>query len=168
MGAVIGSRAGERQASPEMKVTAVPGKVMTAAAVIAVAVKAARWPFAVFVVPAGVSGLAGRGDLPRGPATVTTTGWTPGPPGPRSGSSRARDRRSPRRHAACHQAGRRAPAPGPGRALNPSYPAGPSARRGRVLVSLTGTLTLESLPGAVIPASRRGQQLLRVVTGDLG
>ena len=37
--------------------------------------------------------------------------------------------------------------------------------RGRVLISLTGTLTLESLPGAVISAIRRGQQLLRVVTG---
>jgi hypothetical protein len=57
-----------------MKVTALPGKVMTAAAVIAVAVKATLWPFAVFVVPAGVSGLAGRGDLPRGPAMFTTDG----------------------------------------------------------------------------------------------
>jgi len=61
--AVIGSRADERQTSLEMKVTALPGKVITAAAVvaflIAVAVKATLWPFAVFVVPAGVSGLAG-------------------------------------------------------------------------------------------------------------
>ena len=40
--------------------------------------------------------------------------------------------------------------------------------RGRVLISLTGTLTLESLPGAVISAIRRGQQLLRVVTGHQG
>ena len=60
---MIGSRADERQTSLEMKVTALPGKVMTAAAVvaflIAVAVKATLWPFAVFVVPAGVSGLAG-------------------------------------------------------------------------------------------------------------
>ena len=40
--------------------------------------------------------------------------------------------------------------------------------RGRVLISLTGTLTLESLPGAVISAIRRGQQLLRVVTGHPG
>jgi len=63
VGAVIGSCADERQTSPEMKVTPLPGKVMTAAAVvaflIAVAVKATFWPFAVFVVPAGVSGLAG-------------------------------------------------------------------------------------------------------------
>ncbi len=44
-----------------MKVTALPGKVMTAAVafLIAVAVKAAFWPFAVVVVPAGsVSGPA--------------------------------------------------------------------------------------------------------------
>ena len=39
--------------------------------------------------------------------------------------------------------------------------------RGRVLVSLTGTLTLESLLGAMISAIRRGQQLLRVVIGHL-
>jgi hypothetical protein len=78
VGAVIGSRAGERQTSLEMKVTALPGKVMTAAAVIAVAVKATLWPFAVFAVPAGVSGLAGRGDLPRGPAMFTTDGMDAG------------------------------------------------------------------------------------------
>jgi hypothetical protein len=36
------------------------------------------------------------------------------------------------------------------------------------LVCLTGTLTLEGLLGAVISATRRGQQLLRVVTGHLG
>jgi hypothetical protein len=63
VGAVIGSRADERQASLEMKVTALQGKVMTAAAVvaflIAVAVKAAIWPFAVFVALAGLSGFAG-------------------------------------------------------------------------------------------------------------
>jgi hypothetical protein len=41
------------------------------------------------------------------------------------------------------------------------------ARRSRVAVSLTGTLTLESLLGAVISAIRRGQKLLRVVTGHL-
>jgi len=59
---VIGSRADERQTSLEVKVTALPGKVMTAAVVaflIAVATKATFWPSAVFVVPAGVSGLAG-------------------------------------------------------------------------------------------------------------
>jgi hypothetical protein len=63
VGAVIGSRADERQASLEMKVTALQGKVMTAAAavafLIAVAVKATIWPFVIFVVLAGVSGLAG-------------------------------------------------------------------------------------------------------------
>ena len=63
VGAVIGSRANERQASLEMKVTALQGKVMTAGAVvaflIAVAVKATLWPFAVFVVLAGLSELAG-------------------------------------------------------------------------------------------------------------
>jgi hypothetical protein len=36
------------------------------------------------------------------------------------------------------------------------------------LVSLTATLTLEGLLGAVISATRRGLQLLRVVTGHLG
>jgi hypothetical protein len=36
------------------------------------------------------------------------------------------------------------------------------------LVCLTGTLTLEGLLGAVISATRRGQQFLRVVTGHLG
>jgi len=48
-----------------------------------------------------------------------------------------------------------------------SCSAEPSARRGRVLVSLTGTLTLEGLLGAVISATRRGLHLLRVVTGHL-
>ncbi len=49
-----------------------------------------------------------------------------------------------------------------------SRTSGPDRESGRVLVSLTGTLTLESLPGAVISAIRRGQQLLRVVIGHLG
>ena len=61
-----------------------------------------------------------------------------------------------------------APQPGIRCRFNTSCPAFPSARRGRVLASLTGTLTLESLLGAVISAIRRGQQLLRVVTGHLG
>jgi len=43
----------------------------------------------------------------------------------------------------------------------------PGPGRGRVLVSLTGTLTLESLLGAMISAIRRGQQLLPVVIGHL-
>jgi hypothetical protein len=42
------------------------------------------------------------------------------------------------------------------------------ARRSRILVSLTGTLTPESLLSAVISAIRRGQQLLRIVIGHLG
>ena len=49
--------------------TALTGKVMTAAAIaflIAVAAKAAFWPFAVFVVPAGsVSSLAGYVIYPQ-------------------------------------------------------------------------------------------------------
>jgi hypothetical protein len=36
------------------------------------------------------------------------------------------------------------------------------------LVSLTGALPLEGLLGAVISATRRGQQCFRVVTGHLG
>jgi hypothetical protein len=72
VGAVIGHRADERQASLEMKVTALQGKVMTGAAVVAflvaTVVRAVVWPFALFVVLAGLSGLAGwviyreRGD----------------------------------------------------------------------------------------------------------
>jgi hypothetical protein len=37
-----------------------------------------------------------------------------------------------------------------------------------VLVSQTGTLTLEGQLGAVTSATRRGLHLLRVVTGHLG
>jgi hypothetical protein len=63
LGAVIGSRADERQASLEMKVTALQGKVMTAAAsiafLIAVIVNGTIWPFAIFVALAGISGFAG-------------------------------------------------------------------------------------------------------------
>jgi hypothetical protein len=61
-----------------------------------------------------------------------------------------------------------APQPGIRCRFHASCPAWLSARRGRVLVSLNGTLTLESLLGAVISAIRRGQQLLRVVIGHLG
>ena len=68
--------------------------------------------------------------------------------------------------------GNRRAASGRGRYLVPSAtcaePVSRLARRSRVLVSLTGTLTLESLLGAVISAIRRGQQLLRVVIGHLG
>jgi hypothetical protein len=61
LGAVIGSRADERQASLQMKVTALQGKVMILAAAVAflIAVKATVWPFALAVAVAGVSGLAG-------------------------------------------------------------------------------------------------------------
>jgi hypothetical protein len=77
-GAIIGSRADERQASLQMKVTALQGKVMTAAAAITYLVvvlgkstfwpKVTVWPFAIPVILAGLSGLAGwaiyreRGD----------------------------------------------------------------------------------------------------------
>ena len=69
MGAVIGSRPDERQASLQMKVTALQGKVMTGAAVIAYLVvvlgkatfwpKITVWPFAIPLVLAGLTGLAG-------------------------------------------------------------------------------------------------------------
>ena len=78
MGAIIGSRPDERQASLQMKVTALQGKVMAGAAgpifMVAVLGKAAWWPkldvwpFAIPLVLAGLSGLAGwviyreRGD----------------------------------------------------------------------------------------------------------
>lgn len=63
-GALIGSRADERQASLQMKVNAFQGNVMTLAApaafLIAIALKAKPlWPFALFVVVAGLSGLVG-------------------------------------------------------------------------------------------------------------
>ena len=80
-----------------MKVTALPGKVMTAAAVvaflIAAAVKATFWPFAVFV-PAGVSGLAGWA-IYRQDGNGHDDGMDAGHAQSRSASSRARDRRSP-------------------------------------------------------------------------
>jgi len=69
MGAIIGSRPDERQASMQMKVTALQGKVMAGAAgpifMIAVLRKAAFWPkldvwpFAIPLVLASLSGLAG-------------------------------------------------------------------------------------------------------------
>jgi hypothetical protein len=78
MGAIIGSRPDERQASLQMTVTALQGKVMAGAAgpifMIVVLGKAAWWPkldvwpFAIPLVLAGVSGLVGwviyreRGD----------------------------------------------------------------------------------------------------------
>jgi hypothetical protein len=75
LGAVIGSRADERQASLQMKVTALQGKVMILAAaaafLIAIAVKATVWPFALLVAVAGVSGFVGwaiyRDDGPGQP-----------------------------------------------------------------------------------------------------
>jgi hypothetical protein len=69
MGAIIGSRPDERQASVQMKVLALQGKVMAGAAgpifMIAVLGKAAWWPkldvwpFAIPLLVASVSGLAG-------------------------------------------------------------------------------------------------------------
>ena len=78
MGAIIGSRADERQASLYMKVAALQGKVMTAASALAYLVvvvgrasfwpKVTVWPFAIPVGLAGLTGMAGwviyreRGD----------------------------------------------------------------------------------------------------------
>jgi hypothetical protein len=63
-GALIGSRADERQASLQMKVTAFQGKVLSVAAgvafLVAIAVNARPlWPFVLCVAVSGVSGLAG-------------------------------------------------------------------------------------------------------------
>jgi hypothetical protein len=65
-GALIGSRADERQASLQMKVTAFQGKVLSAAAavafLVAIAVNAKPlWPFILFVAVSGVSGMVGWG-----------------------------------------------------------------------------------------------------------
>ncbi len=65
-GALIGSRADERQASLQMKVTAFQGKVMTAAAaaayLYAIAVDARPlWPFIFFIAVSAVSGSLGWG-----------------------------------------------------------------------------------------------------------
>jgi hypothetical protein len=69
MGAIVGSRADERQASMQMKVLALQGKVMAGAAgpifVVAVLGRAVFWPkldvwpFAIPLVLASLSGLAG-------------------------------------------------------------------------------------------------------------
>jgi hypothetical protein len=69
VGAVIGHRPDERQVSLLMKVTALQGKVLSAAAAIVFVIatvgratiwpKVAIWPFAIPVVVAGLSGLAG-------------------------------------------------------------------------------------------------------------
>jgi hypothetical protein len=65
-GALMGSRADERQASLQMKVTAFQGKVMTLAAaaayLYAIAVHARPiWPFILFILVSGVSGMVGWG-----------------------------------------------------------------------------------------------------------
>jgi hypothetical protein len=65
-GALMGSRADERQASLQMKVTAFQGKVMTLAAaaafLYAIAVNARPlWPFIFFMLVAGASGSLGWG-----------------------------------------------------------------------------------------------------------
>jgi hypothetical protein len=65
-GALIGSRADERQATLQMKVTAFQGKVLSATAavafLVAIAVNAKPlWPFILFVAVSGVSGMVGWG-----------------------------------------------------------------------------------------------------------
>jgi hypothetical protein len=78
VGAIIGSRADERQASLKMRVTALQGTVMTAAAVLTYLIvvlgkatfwpKVTVWPFFIPLALASVSGLVGwviyrdRGD----------------------------------------------------------------------------------------------------------
>jgi hypothetical protein len=63
VGAVIGSRADERQATIQLKVQALVGQVLSVAAavalLIAIAVKAALWPFEILVGLIGVSVVAG-------------------------------------------------------------------------------------------------------------
>jgi hypothetical protein len=92
VGAIIGSRADERQASLQMRVTALQGKVMTGAAAVTYLVvvlgkatfwpRVAVWPFAIPLALASLSGLAGwviyreRGGGDAGGADA-------GQPGPR-------------------------------------------------------------------------------------
>jgi hypothetical protein len=69
MGAITGSRADERQASLQMRVTALQGKVMTAAAVLTYLIvvlgkatfwpKVTVWPFTIPLALASLAGLAG-------------------------------------------------------------------------------------------------------------
>ena len=69
VGAIIGSRADERQASLQMRVTALQGKVMTGAAAVTYLVavlgratfwpKVTVWPFAIPLALATLSGLVG-------------------------------------------------------------------------------------------------------------
>jgi hypothetical protein len=65
-GALIGSRPDERQASLQTKVTAFQGKVLSATAAVAFLIAIAAnakplWPFILFIVVSGVSGMVGWG-----------------------------------------------------------------------------------------------------------
>ena len=99
MGAVIGHRTDERQASLQMRVTALQGKVMTGAAIILVIAtvgkatvwpKATIWPFTIPIILAGLSGLAGwviyrdrgDGDDADGAAAERAEPRVPARPGP--------------------------------------------------------------------------------------
>jgi len=93
---------------------------------------------------------------PRWPAGARPANATCGWCSPTNRSSASPDPVDPMRTATGHQV-----------PVQCVVPALTVRRRGRVLVSPTGTLTPESLLGAVISAIRRGQQLLRVVIGHL-
>jgi fatty acid desaturase len=99
VGAVMGHRADERQASLQMKVAALQGKVMTVVAGLVLVIatvgkatvwpKAAVWPFTIPVIVAGLSGLAGwaiyrdhdNGDDADGAAAERTEPRVPIRPG---------------------------------------------------------------------------------------
>jgi hypothetical protein len=63
LGAMFGSRTDERQASIEMRATALAGNVMCVVAIVGFVIATARgdavWPFALFSVVGAVSFLAG-------------------------------------------------------------------------------------------------------------
>jgi hypothetical protein len=91
---------------------------------------------------------------------VTTTGWTPSTPSPRSASSRARDPRSPRRHASCCKAGRPAPAHSPGRALVGSdhHTSSHPLTRRLIIRSLRGDLLgVSACPGPLRRAAKHAE-----------
>lgn len=88
-GALIGSRADERQATLQMKVMAFQGKVLTAGGVVAYVIALATnykpvWPFTLFLLLAGLSFSVGwgiyRDDRPDGPDPEHFTAvQSPGP-----------------------------------------------------------------------------------------
>ena len=96
-------------------------------------------------------------DSPRPRSGNVMAGFRAGTSG-RTASRRAQAGRS---RSDAHR--NRASGAGSMRRARPNRPPGAA----RVLVSLTGTLTPESLLAAVISAIGRGQQLLRVVIGHL-